>query len=420
VSFYFVLVALLGLSFMGGCSLGPSEPQTVRVGAIYPLSGSLASTGVDIRQGVEFAQAIINGEYDLDLPLAREAGLPALDARIEVIFGDHAGDPAQGAAEAQRMLAEENVVALLGSYNSSVTLEASQVAESARVPFLNPDSTSPVLIERGFQWFFRTTADDSIFVQNFYDFLAELGQAGGTEVTPRTLAVVYENSLFGTSVAQLEMAQAGQAGWQLAAEIPYLADTTDVQAEVESLLASDASLVMQSSYASDAILFMQTYKEMGYRPQAILAMNAGFISPAFVDTLGDDANYVLSRDVWALDIAGERQLVGEVNELYREQYGTNLTGNSARAFTGLVVLADAINRAGSTDPEEIRQALHATDIPAEQLIMPWEGVRFDPATGQNVLASGIIVQIQDQAYHTVWPWHVASRELIWPMPDWGE
>jgi len=84
------------------------------------------------------------------------------------------------------------------------------------------------------------------------------------------------------------------------------------------------------------------------------------------------------------------------------------------------VLADAINRAGSTDPEKIRQALLETDMPAEQLIMPWDGVRFDPATGQNILASGIIVQIQDQAYHTVWPWHVASRDLIWPMPDWGE
>jgi branched-chain amino acid transport system substrate-binding protein len=388
----------------------------VRIGAIYPLSGGLVATGTDIRQGVEFAQQIINGEYDLALPLASTAGLPNLNGRLEVVYGDHAGDPAQGVAEAQRMLAEENVVALLGSYNSSVTLEVSQVAESQQVPFLNADSTSPVLVERGFKWFFRTTADDTIFVQNFYGFLDGLDQ----EVTPPSLAVVYENSLFGTGVAQLEMAQASQAGWQLVAEIPYVADTTDVHDEVGKLIASGAQLVMQSSYDSDALLFMKTYKEMGYRPQAILAMDAGFISPAFIDALGEDANYVLSRDVWALDIAGERPLVGQVNDLYQERYGTNLTGNSARAFTGLIVLADAINRAGSTDPEKIRQALLETDMPAEQLIMPWDGVRFDPATGQNVLASGIIVQIQDQAYHTVWPWNVASRDLIWPMPDWGE
>jgi branched-chain amino acid transport system substrate-binding protein len=113
-------------------------------------------------------------------------------------------------------------------------------------------------------------------------------------------------------------------------------------------------------------------------------------------------------------------LIQQVNDLYRERHGTNLTGNSARAFTGLIVLADAINRAGSVDPGEIRQALLDTDMPGEQLIMPWDGVQFDPDTGQNTLARGIIVQIQDQTYHTVWPWDLASRELIWPMPEWEE
>jgi branched-chain amino acid transport system substrate-binding protein len=177
---------------------------------------------------------------------------------------------------------------------------------------------------------------------------------------------------------------------------------------------------MQTSYANDAIFFMQAYKEQGYRPDAILAMNAGFISPAFVQTLGDDANYVLSREVWALDLGETRPLIRQVNELYQARYGANLTGNSARAFTGLMVLADAINRAGSVEAEDVRQALLETDLAPEQLIMPWDGVRFDPDTGQNTLAKGIIVQIQDQAYYTVWPWDLASRDLIWPMPDWGQ
>jgi branched-chain amino acid transport system substrate-binding protein len=221
-------------------------------------------------------------------------------------------------------------------------------------------------------------------------------------------------------VAQLEVQQAQAAGLRLAVEVPYAADATNVEREVQEIANSNAPLVMQSSYASDAILFMQGYKAVGYRPEAILAMNAGFISPGFIETLGDDANYVLSREVWAPDLGIERPLVEEVNELYRQRYGRNLTGNSARAFTGLVVLANAFNQSGSTDAEEVRQALLDTDIPGEQLIMPWDGVRFDPETGQNTLARGIIVQIQDQAYHTVWPWDLASRDLVWPMPAWGE
>ncbi len=82
-----------------------------------------------------------------------------------------------------------------------------------------------------------------------------------------------------------------------------------------------------------------------------------------------------------------------------------------------MVLADAINRAGATDPEAIRKALAATNIPAPQLIMPWKGVKFDE-TGQNTLGAGILVQIRDGKYSTVWPFDLASQEVVWPMPKW--
>ena len=414
--------ALFVSSLLLACGFGPAQPDVVHVGVIYPLSGSQAATGVDLKNGIDLAVEVVNGEFDLDLPLAREAGLPNLGgATLDVLMADHAGSSEQAITEVERLLARGDVAALLGCYNSTVTQAASQTAEAAGIPFLNADSTAPVLTERGYHWFFRTTADDTIFVQNFFEFLADVeAQApGGVDVDLNSVAVVYENSLFGTGVAQLEIEQARQQGMRVVADVPYAAETTDVQAQVLEITQARPQLVMQASYQSDAILFMQTYKQMGYRPQALLAMDAGFISPAFVETLGDDANYVLSREVWAPDIGSDRPLVQQVSDLYRERYGTNLTGNSVRSFTGMIVLADAINRAGSTDPAKVRQALAETDIPAEQLIMPWMGVRFDAETGQNTLARGIIVQIQDQAYHTVWPWDLASRDLVWPMPDWG-
>ena len=412
------VVMLLLAPLLSSCTIGPTA-QTVRIGAVYPLSGSLAATGADIQQGIEMAVEIINGEYDLDMPLARTAGLPGLGgATLEIVWADHGGDPTQGAAQVKRLLEEQEVVALLGCYNSSVTAQASQEAEAAGVPFVNAASTSPLLTDRGYRWFFRTTADDTIFVRNFFGFLSDLEAEHG--ITVDSVAIVYENSLFGTSVARLETDYARQAGLRIVADVPYSAQATDVTADVQRIKTSKASVVMQSSYSQDAILFMQTYKAMGYRPDAILAMDAGFVSPTFVETLGDDANYVLSREAWARDLGEVRPLLWEINGLYQQRYGADLTGNSARAFTALLVLADAINRAGSTEPEKIREALLATDIPAAQLIMPWDGVRFDPETGQNTLAQGVIVQIQGQKYYTVWPWEVASHELIWPMPPWGE
>jgi branched-chain amino acid transport system substrate-binding protein len=147
-------------------------------------------------------------------------------------------------------------------------------------------------------------------------------------------------------------------------------------------------------------------------------MDAGFISPSFVSGLGADGEYVLSREVWALDVGRRKPLVSTVNDLFRKRMGRNMSGNSARSFTALLTLADAMNRAPSLDAEGIRQALLQTDIKGEQLIMPWDGVKFDPKSGQNILGKGIIVQVQRGEYVTVWPWDLSSRPVIWPIPPW--
>jgi branched-chain amino acid transport system substrate-binding protein len=151
----------------------------------------------------------------------------------------------------------------------------------------------------------------------------------------------------------------------------------------------------------------------------ILANDAGFSDTEFIRTLGKDANYIISREVWSLDLANHNPLIKQVNDLYFSRYKTNFTGNSARTFTGLMVMADALNRAQSTDPEAIRRALVATNIAGDKLIMPWKGVKFDE-TGQNQLGQGILVQIIDGKYVTVWPFDLAAHDIVWPMPKWDQ
>jgi len=151
-----------------------------------------------------------------------------------------------------------------------------------------------------------------------------------------------------------------------------------------------------------------------------VAMNAGFISPSFLAELGADAEYVFSREVWALDLAGKKPLVRQVNDLYRSRFGRDMTGNSARAFDGLLVLAHAVNQAQSLERDAVRKALLGTDLKGENMIMPWDGVRFDRETGQNILGSGIIVQVQGGRYRTVWPFNLAAAKPVWPAPAWRE
>ncbi len=403
-----------------GLAASVQAQQEIRIGVIYPLTGPAASVGGELRNALELAADIINnGAKGIpDLPLSAGKGLPNLKgAKIKLVFADHQANPQTGATEAERLITQEKVVAIVGAYNSAVTATASQVAERAGVPFLNPESSSASLTQRNFKWFFRTTPHDDLFVHNAFEFLRELEAKKG--IKPGVIATLNENGLWGSESGKLQAKLAPDYKYNLAKQVSYAAKTTQLTSEVQSLKAANPNLVLQSSYTADAILSMKTYKELGFSPDMILANNAGFTDTEFIKTLGKDAEYVITREVWALDLAKNNPLIKQVNDLFNSRHKINFTGNSSRTFTGLMVLADAINRAGSTDPESIRKALVATDIQGKNLIMPWKGVKFD-ASGQNTLGQGILVQIVDGKYNTVWPFNMASQDVIWPMPKWDQ
>jgi branched-chain amino acid transport system substrate-binding protein len=394
--------------------------EEIRIGVIYPLTGAAASTGAEMKNALELAADIINnGAKDIpNLPFSKGGGLPNLKgAKIKLVFADHQGNPQVGATEAERLITQEKVVALVGAYFSNVTATTSQVAERNKIPYLNPESSSATLTQRNFKWFFRTTAHDDLFVQNFFEFFKELEAKKGIKV--KQLAALNENTLWGNETTKLETKLAQEKGYNLVRTVTYPAKTTQLTSEVQQLKASNPQVVMQSSYLGDAILSMKTYKELGFSPDMILANNAGFTDTEFIRTLGKDADYVITREVWSLDLAKTNPLIKQVNDLFQSRYKINFTGNSSRTFTGLMTLADAINRAGSTEPEAIRKALTETNIPGDKIIMPWKGIKFD-ATGQNMYGSGILVQIIDGKYNTVWPFDLASRDITWPMPKWDQ
>src|SRR6202166_3853006 len=132
-------------------SLGFVRPalaqEEIRIGAIYPLTGAAASTGLEMKNALELAADLINnGTKGLNLPLTTAGGLPNLKgAKIKLFFGDHQGNPQTGATDAERLISQEKVVALIGSYFSNVTQTASQVAERNGIPFVNPESSSSTL-----------------------------------------------------------------------------------------------------------------------------------------------------------------------------------------------------------------------------------------------------------------------------------
>ena len=391
----------------------------VVIGVMYPLSGSAAQAGIDAVAALNTALEIINEESSLNVPLAKGKGLPNLGgAKIRIIVADHQGKPDIGQGEAERMITQEGVHAMYGAYYSSVTGAGSQVAERHQIPWVNGESTSPKLTTRGFKWFFRTTPHDGEFTQLMFEFLNEFKDKVGKEI--KTVSIFHEDTLWGTDSGAVQKKMAKENGYKVLQKISYRAKTTSLTPSVQVLKASNADVFMPSSYTSDAMLFMRTAKELDYNPKLLVAQNAGYTDPTFISTLGSDAEGAITRSPFNTDLAKTIPLINEVNAAFKKHSnGRDLSDVPVRAFTGFMVLADAINRAGSTDPEKIRKALMETDMKSDQLIVPWKGIKFGP-DGQNQLVRGILMQVQNGKYCTIYPFELASCELVYPMPTWAE
>jgi branched-chain amino acid transport system substrate-binding protein len=408
---------LLGAAVLGLALAGAAHAQqTVKVGAIYPLTGVAASAGLNGKAAIEVAIDIINNDHPElgDLPLAKGSGLPGLGgAKVEVVFADNQGTPAAGQNQAVRLITEDKVVAINGSYQSGITLTASAAAERYGIPFLTGDSVAANLTERGFKWFFRTTPIASDFARIYMEFLKDM-KAKGAKVD--SIAVVHENTEYGTSVASVVTAIFKDNGLNVTQDIPYSANTTDVQSQVLALKEKKPDVVLFVSYTADAVLYAKTMKSLDYKPPMMIADDAGFSDPAFIKTVGPIVQGLLNRSSWSVGAPGSASYL--VNAMFKKKMGYDLDDTSARIMQGFMVLVDAIDRAGSTEPAKIQAALRATDLKPDQIIMGFKGVKFD-AKGQNILAAGVMIQLQDgQDYVAVWPKAQARAEPVLPYKGW--
>ena len=389
--------------------------ETVKIGVIYPLTGNAASAGQSAKDAINLGAEIVNTAHpDLKaLPLGATVGLPNLGgAKIELDEADHQGNPQVGQQQTLRLITQDRVAAMLGSYHSSVSLVATAVAERQGIPYLVADSVALNITQRGFKWTFRTGPIAPDFAKAYAEFLTDLKKSGRKI---DKIAVVNENTDYGTSVAASILEAAKAANINVAAQIPYNANSSDVSAQVIQLKTLQPDAVIFVSYTADTILYFKTLKNLDYLPPIIIGDDAGFSDPTFIPNVGDLAQGAINRSAFDIGKPGSNSYI--VNELFKAKYGRDLDDTSARWMQGFLVLADAINLAGSTEPDKIQAALRATDLTPDQLMIGYRGVKFDD-TGQNSLSATYLIQLHGKRYESVWPEDRASVKLVWPMTGW--
>jgi branched-chain amino acid transport system substrate-binding protein len=382
---------------------GPAE---VRIGLLAPLSGEHRAAGTDELRGAQLAAALVNGEEG-PVPLldVTTSGLSRLGGpKLTIVPADTRSSAPRGVSEAVRLTSQERVVALIGAYDTDVTAAASQRTERIGVPFVNGDTSTVWLTERGLDWFFRTGPTDRMFGEAFFSTLAQ------QRPRSRKITVLHDTSTRGEDLHQAIHNLAPEAGYDELDPVgfapgtrnlvPVLAKVRDQGPEV---------LFIGTSSAGDAVRVLKTMDAMGYQPPQVIVTGSGFSNPGVLEGAGQTAEGLLYSSSWSRGIAARNPSAKPIMDRYEERYNSPMSEVAAGSFTAVLTLAAAIDAAGSVDPVRVRGALIGLELPGRSTIMPWGGVQFD-ANHQNVRAGGTVEQLVQGGLRVVFPRELGQAE----------
>jgi branched-chain amino acid transport system substrate-binding protein len=394
--------AVAGAATLGFPAILRGQGRELKIGHIHPLSGFLAFDGGLVANGLTLAIEEINAD----------GGIKSLGgARLVLVGGDTQGKVEVGMAEAERLI-RDGVVALLGPYQSPVAYAVSQLAEKERTPFVITVAVADNVTERGFEYVFRVQPNARAMTVRSLDHLAEVAKAAGTAV--KTIAMLHEDGLFGTSIAGHLERHARTLGMEVVLKVGYSFRTPDVTTEITKIKGTKPDLVVVSGYFGDAILIARTATEHRLETRAVMGIaNGGFSNPKFLADQPALADLIVDGNYWH-NPRSER--ARRVMDAYQKRFGAPMSSHSVQAYSAAMVLRDALERAASSERAKIREALAKTNLADH--ILPQGPIQFDK-TGENVNAQPALLQNQGGRTVVIGPSQFAEAKPVFPVPRWS-
>ena len=392
--------------------------EEIRIGALFPLTGPAAVSGQNCVNSVLAAADVINKKNpDIKAPLAAGEGLLGGKYVIKVVPADHQGKPDVAKSEAERLYNQEKVFAIIGCYNSAATKPASAVAERAKKIFMCGCSSSAALTERGYKYFFRHAPTDAIESVEFVDYIGYLNKEKKAGI--KTLGLIYENTEFGKHAADEARKAAKKIDLKVVADVPFNNGATNLNSEVQKLKSANPDAVFGAALGGDYSLWVRTMKQVNWLPKISLNYCTGYQNPAVQKELGSDGNYFMGGMGYSPELAKKfmPEAIKIQDKYYTPRSNQPFDSDSIQEAVMLMVLAQAIEKAGGPDTEKVLKIIQTEDFPS---VMPLSGsVKFGP-DGQNVKALSVITQHDEQKYNTVFPLKYKDSEPVVPMVPWNK
>ncbi|MET1034725.1 MAG: ABC transporter substrate-binding protein [Arthrobacter sp.] len=393
------LLALAAAPALSSCASPGTDESTLRLGALFPVSGTNALLGEESWRGVQIATDL------------RNAAGGVAGKQIEMVFAD-VPDVNTATSEARRLVFNKNIKLGLGTYGSSLCLAASEVFARTGNTYIELGAVSEAITGRGYDKVFRfnPTAEDMTrvhmdFIQNY------LAGALDKPVGDLRVVMLHEDSSYGQSIVSLAQAAADEIGLRHFEAEPYSAKSTDLSSTVLRLKNKDPDIVLAVSYAADAVLLGRQIRDNNVKLGAFVGTGGGHSLSSFQQALGSAADGVFDVDFTQIHV--NRDFTPGIDEFvaeYRKRWNSEpASGHSLSNFTASQMLFDILETTGGDDdPEVFAAAARAFRLDAGTTAAGW-GYELD-AHNQNQLGSMYVMQWSGPKLETVYPPEAAVRE----------
>ena len=391
---------LLGVVLLFGLSIIAAPlyaADTFDLTIPLPLTGKQAKFGEIMKRSYEIAAEEINAKGGIK------------GKKLVLSFEDSSGKPETARAIVEKLIDVKKQPLIVGEYTSACAKAVAAVAEERKTPYLIVASADDDITSQNYKYVFRQNQVNAHYADALVSFLKEV-------VKPKSIAILYESSAFGTSGAEAMAKDAqNKLGAKVVLKEKFETGAIDFRPLLSKVREAQPDVVYTVSYANEAQLIMKTAKELRVDAKLYAGGAAGFAIPEFITGAKDAAEYVISATLWTPQV--KYPGAKEYAEKYKAKYGAYPSYHGASAYAALFTAKDALERAKSWTQDGIRDALKATDIRTA-----FGPVKFEDKEGyqnQNFMPT-LAIQVIKGEFATIWPKDLASASYVYPVPSWRD
>ena len=377
-----------------------SVEKTIWVGAPIAYSGVMALYGKMGQRGYDFYKDFVNAQGGIEVS--------GEQYKLDIKYYDDKSDAATSAKMVEKMITEDNIKFLMAPIGSGPAFSATSVAEKFKLPMIGALASSDKIYERGYNYIFNLLALPSADWDATFELIMTL------KPQPKTIAIITRNDLFPLTSANGAKAVAEKLGLKVLMFEPFPAGTQDMSPMLNKAKFASPDVLLATGHIGEAIQVGKQLRELGlYFP--IVMMSAGPESAEFYNSLKDGAEDIIGTVKWVPDLPFKGPIVGSASDYtngFKKTYNYLPSYVEASCTNALLILHLAIQKAGSFDPQKVRDAISALDVTT--FFGPF---RFDKR-GINLKGIAFPVQIQKGKIASIYPKEYATGTIVYPHPKW--